>query len=77
MFIDVSVILTRTESSVFLFDEEEGRGLGRIGWADLSRGEVLIQEVLRGFTFIRGEGVYLPDFRCEGVVKVDLMIIGS
>ena len=36
MFVDVAVVLARAESSILLFDEEEGRGLGRIGWADFS-----------------------------------------
>ena len=42
VFVDVAVILARAESSVFLFDEEERGGLGRIGRADLSRGKVLV-----------------------------------
>ena len=42
MFIDIAVILARTKSSVFFFDEEEGGGLRRVGWANLSSGEVFI-----------------------------------
>ena len=37
VFIDVSVVLAGAESSVLLFDEEEGRGLGGVGRAELSR----------------------------------------
>ena len=77
VFIHVMVILARAESSVFLFHKEERRGLGRVGWTDLSRGEVFIQEVLSGLAFVRREGVYFPDLRDEGVVKVDLVVIGS
>ena len=42
MFIHVMVILARAESSVFLFNKEERRGLGRVGWVNLSRGEVFV-----------------------------------
>ena len=42
VFVDVAVVLAGAESSILLFDEEEGRGLGGIGWADFSRGEVFI-----------------------------------
>ena len=68
MFVHIVVILARAESSVFLFNKEEGRGLGGIGRADLSRGEVFIQKVFGGFSFIGGEGVYLPDFQSKGVI---------
>ena len=36
VFVDVAVVLARAKSSVLLFDEEEGRCLGRVGWADFS-----------------------------------------
>ena len=36
VFVDVAIVLAGAESSVFLFDKEKGRSLGRIGWADLS-----------------------------------------
>ena len=35
VFIDISIVLAGAESSVFLFDEEEGRGLRGVRWADL------------------------------------------
>ena len=68
MFVHVTVILARVESSVFLFNKEERQGLGRIGRADLSRSKVFVQKVFSGFSFFGGEGVYLPDFRSKGVV---------
>ena len=34
MFVDVSVVLARTESSIFLFDEEERQSLGGVRGAD-------------------------------------------
>ena len=76
MFIDVAVVLAWVESAVFLFDKEEQRGLGGVGRTDLPRSEIFVQKVLSGFSLVQGEGVHFPDFRGEGVVKVDLVIIG-
>ena len=77
VLVDVMVVLAGAESAILFFNKEEGGGLGGIGWADLSRGEVFVQEVLSGFVFVQGEGIYLSDLRGEGVVKIDLMVIGS
>ena len=77
VFIDVAVVLARAESSILLFDEEERRGLGGVGRADLPRGEVFVQKVFSGFAFIWGEGINFPDLRGKGVIKIDFMIIGS
>ena len=35
MFVDVMIVLARAESSILLFDKEEGRGLRGVRWADL------------------------------------------
>ena len=35
------------------------------------------EKVLHHFLFSGGEGVYLADFRFEGFVKINLMIIGT
>ena len=40
MFVDVVVVLAGTESSIFLFDEEERRRLWQIGRIDPSGGKV-------------------------------------
>ena len=77
MFVNVTVVLAGAESTVLLFNKEEGRGLGGIGWADLSRSKVFIQEVLSGFALVWGEGIHFSDLRGEGVVEIDLMVIGS
>ena len=77
MFVDVAVVLTGAESTIFLFDEKEGRRLWRVGRSYLSRGEVLVQEVLGGFAFVGRERIYFPDLRGEGVIEVDLMIVRS
>ena len=36
MFVDIVVVLAGMESSIFLLDEEEGRGLWGVGQMDLS-----------------------------------------
>ena len=77
MFVDVAVVLAWAESSVFLFDKEKGGGLRGVGRADLSRRQVLIQKVFGSFSLIGGKGVYLPNLRCKGIIKVDLVIVGS
>ena len=77
MFIDVAVVLAWAESSVLLFDKEKGGCLRGVGWVDLSRGEVFVKEVFGGFAFIRGEGINFPDLQGEGVIEIDLMIVGS
>ena len=77
VFIDVAVVLAWAKSAILLFNKEERRGLGGVRWADLSRGEVFIQEVLSGFAFVWGEGIYFPDFRGESIVEIDFMVIGS
>ena len=71
------MVCSLTESSILLFDEEEEGGLWRIGWSYLPGGQVLIQEVLGGFTLVGRKRVYLPNLWGEGIVKVDFMIIGS
>ena len=42
VFVDVAVVLAWAEPSILLFNKEEGRGLGGVGWMDFSRGEVFI-----------------------------------
>jgi len=57
MFIEVPIVLTRMEPSVFLFDEEEGSGLGGIRGTDFSGTKVFIEESFSGEAFIGGERV--------------------
>ena len=71
VFIHITVILAGAKSSVFLFNKEERRGLGRIGQADLSRSEVLVQKVFGGFLFVGGRGYTFPIF---GVKKSSRLI---
>ena len=77
MFVEVSVVLTWTESSVFLFDKEEGSGLGGVRGADFSSAEVFVKESFGGEAFVGGERVEFSNFGSEGVSEVDFVIIGS
>ena len=74
VFVDVLIVLTGAESTVFFFDKEV-RCLRGVGQADLSGDEVFIKEIFSSLSFFRGERVHFSYFWGEGVVKVDLMII--
>ena len=71
------VVLAGMESTILFVDEEERECLRGVRWMDLSIVKVFLEEVLLSFVFIRRERVDLPDFRGEGVVEVDFVIIGS
>jgi len=57
MFIEVSVVLAWTESSVLLLDKEEGGCLGGVGGADFSGTEVFVEKFFGGEAFVGGERV--------------------
>ena len=75
MFIKVTVVLAGVEVSIFLFDKEEGGGLGRVERADFARFEIFVKEVFNGFLFIGREGVDFPTPRGKGFVEVYFMVI--
>jgi len=77
MFVEVSVVLAGVESSVFLFNEEEGGGLRGVGGTDFSGRKVLVKESFGGKALFRRERVEFPDFGSERVGEVDFMIVGS
>ena len=43
---------------------------------NLSSVQVFLEEVLCSLLFVGGEGVYLAYLRREGLVEVDLMVVG-
>ena len=51
MFVQIAVVLTRAKTAILLFDEEEWGGLGGVQRANLSAVEILLEEVLGGFSF--------------------------
>ena len=77
MFIQVAVVLAGAETTILLLDEEEWGCLRGVQGTNLSAVKVFLEEIFSGFTFTGRERVNFPNFGSEGVVKVDLMIIGS
>ena len=77
MFVQVTVVLAGLESTILFLDEEEQGCLRGVRRTDLSIVKVFLEEVLLSFAFIRRERVDLPDFRGEGVIEVDFVIVGS
>jgi len=50
-FVDGSVVLDRAQLSVFLFDKEEGGGIGTFRWLDGSSHYMFLDELLQFFQF--------------------------
>ena len=51
MFVQVTVILTRAETTIFLFNEKERGRLGGVQRTDLPAVKVFLEEVFGGFPF--------------------------
>ena len=77
VFIEVTIVLARSESAVLFLDKEEWRCLGRLRWADLSRAKVFINEVVGGLPFFYRERVEFADLWDKRFVKVNGMVIGA
>jgi hypothetical protein len=60
MFIEASVVLYWSEFAVFLFNEEEGGGIGTLRGHYVSLSEVFFNEFLEGLPLFLGEGIDLP-----------------
>jgi len=69
--------LAWTESSIFLFDKEEGSGLRGVRGTDFSSIKVFIKEGFGGKAFVGGERVEFPNLGSERVGEVDFVIVGS
>ena len=75
MFVQVAIVLTGTESFIFLFNEEKRRCLRRVRGMDLSAVKVFLKEVFHGFSFVGGEGIYFSNLRGERIIEVDFMVV--
>jgi hypothetical protein len=77
VFVDITVVLAGSESSVRLFDKEEGGSLGGIRGTDLSGCQIFVGERFRCSPFFRGKGIDFPYFGHEGFIEVNFVVIGS
>ena len=77
VFVDVSVVLAGSESSILFLDEEERRGLRGVRGTDLSGLEILVKKGFCGDSFFWGKGIDFPNLGYEGVIKVDFMVVGA
>ena len=74
MFIEVSIILARAKSSILFLNEEEGGGLGQLGFSDFARFEMLINELFTSVHLFWVQRIGLGYFREEGILEVDGMV---
>ena len=68
MTVNIPVILAGSEASILFLDEEEGGGLGGLGWANLPRAKVLVDKLIHSFSFFDGERVEFPYFWNKGFI---------
>jgi hypothetical protein len=76
-FVKLSIVLTETERSVFLGDEEERCGLRGERGTDVSFFEVLFEELVELEIFSRGKAVDLASCGDEIALEVDLVVPGT
>ena len=77
VFIEVAIVLARSESAVLFLDKEEGGCLGGFRRVDLPGAKVFINEVVGGLPFFYREGIKFPNLWDKGLIEVDGMVIGS
>ena len=67
-----------SELPIFLFNEEEGRGIGAFGWLDGSSGGVFFEEFGKFSLFGLGEADGFADEGCRGSgLEVNGVVPGS
>lgn len=77
MFVQVPVILTRMESSIFFLDKKERSCLGEIERENFPNTKVFIKNILSSFLFFWKEGVEFSDLWGKGFGEVNLMVVRS
>ena len=77
MAVKIAIILTRMESSILFWNEEEWSGLWGFGGYNASHFQVFINESLAGFLFSRVKRVDFSNLGNEGVLEFDGVIEGS
>ena len=77
MAVKVVIVLTQTECSILLWDEEELGSLWGLGRYNVSSLEMFIDESLAGFLFGRVKRINFCDLGDEGVLEFNGVIEGS
>ena len=77
MAVKVAIVLTQTECSILLWDEEEWGSLWGFGRYNASSFEMFIDESLAGFLFGRVKRINLCDLGDKGVLEFNGVIEGS
>ena len=77
VFIEVPIILTRTEPSILLLDEEEGGSMRQLGFTNLAGFEVFIDELLAHLHFFGIHQIGFGHFWGEGFFEINSMVKGS
>ena len=66
--VEILVILTGSEASILFLDEEEGRCLGGLRWADFPGSKVFVNELVHSLSFFYGEGIEFPYLWDKGFI---------
>ena len=74
MFIEIPVILARVKFSVFHLYKEEGGDLRGLGFLNLARFEVFVNEFLTCVHFLWVQGICFGHFQNEGVLQIYSMV---
>ena len=77
MAVKVAIVLTQTECSILLWDEEEWGSLWGFGRYNASSFEMFIDESLAGLLFSRVKGVDLCNLWDKGILEFNGVIEGS
>ena len=77
MGVKVMIVLAWVKESIFLGDEEEGRGLQGFRQDDATSFEMFFNESGTGLFFLGIEGVYLGDLGHKCIFQVNGVIKGS
>lgn len=75
--VEASVVDTKSQAVVLLFDEEDRSACGRLGGLDEAFFEVLVEPVPESFEFRFGEGVKWSEGRLSAGFEVNGVVVGS
>ena len=67
MFIEILIVLTGAEASIFLLDKEERGSLWRLGLLDFARFKMFVNELFTHFQFLGVHQVTFSHFRDKGL----------